>query len=115
MLVAVRGDPPDRPGSLLEMANCVLVAPSYNEAKRFQAGQLRNFLSGRTDVSVLFVNDGSTPNDTLAVLKRLQAEVPEASRSCICHRTPGLSARNILKPIAFGKMRISSGNHRENG
>ena len=62
----------------MSMARCVLVVPCYNEARRFLAGEFRAFLSHRTGISVLFVNDGST-DDTFAVLKRLETEMP----SCI--------------------------------
>lgn len=58
------------------MANCVLVVPCYNEAHRFQADEFRKFLAQRTDFSVLFVNDGST-DDTLTLLERLKAEMPQ--------------------------------------
>jgi len=55
---------------------CVLVVPCYNEAHRFAAKEFRAFLSQRTGTSLVFVDDGST-DDTLALLKQLQAQVPE--------------------------------------
>jgi glycosyltransferase involved in cell wall biosynthesis len=86
---------------------CILVIPCYNEAHRFHSPEFRAFLSHRPDTSFLFVNDGST-DDTLALLKRLQAETPdrvdildlprnsgkaEAVRRGLLHalQTPGLS------------------------
>ena len=54
---------------------CILVVPCYNEADRLKADEFRAFLAQHAEASLLFVNDGST-DDTLAVLKRLQAELP---------------------------------------
>lgn len=54
---------------------CILVVPCYNEADRLKADDFRAFLAQHAEAFLLFVNDGST-DDTLSVLKRLQAELP---------------------------------------
>ncbi|PWU11820.1 MAG: family 2 glycosyl transferase [Terriglobia bacterium] len=58
------------------MAQCVIVVPCYNEASRLNTAEFRNYLARAPHVSMLFVNDGSS-DDTLAVLQRMQAALPE--------------------------------------
>jgi glycosyltransferase involved in cell wall biosynthesis len=49
-----------------------LVVPCYNEAARLDAGEFARFVATRTDVHLLFVDDGSTDN-TSQVLNDLAA------------------------------------------
>jgi glycosyltransferase involved in cell wall biosynthesis len=57
------------------MATCTIVIPCYNEADRLKVGEFRDYLAQSPDVSLLFVNDGST-DSTLRVLQELQKEMP---------------------------------------
>ena len=62
-------------GWQMNAGGSVLVVPCYNEADRFKADEFRAFVIQQPATSLLFVDDGST-DGTLAILKRLQAEVP---------------------------------------
>lgn len=65
------------------MGNCTLVVPCYNEADRLKIGEFRSYLARASDVSVLFVNDGSTDH-TLRVLEQFHSEIP--AKTEILHR-----------------------------
>ena len=54
----------------------ILVVPCYNEAERLDRAAFRAFVTEKSGVRFLFVNDGST-DDTAAVLKELGESLPE--------------------------------------
>lgn len=51
--------------------NITLVVPCYNEAKRLPQDEFVSFVKQHSNISVLFVNDGSTDN-TLEILQSLE-------------------------------------------
>ena len=53
------------------MQKVCLIVPCYNEGKRLDSDQFSSFLKENTDISFLFVNDGST-DATLEVLQELE-------------------------------------------
>jgi dolichyl-phosphate beta-glucosyltransferase len=57
------------------MTTCTIVIPCFNEAARLQGGEFRDYLSKVPEVTLLFVDDGST-DGTLGVLQKLQSELP---------------------------------------
>jgi len=57
------------------MPECVIVVPCYNEASRLRGDEFTEYLEGTHDISVLFVNDGST-DETLLVLRRIESQMP---------------------------------------
>lgn len=57
------------------MPSCTIVIPCYNEADRLKVSEFRGHLAQCPDVTLLFVDDGST-DSTLRVLQDLQNEVP---------------------------------------
>ncbi|MDX1964729.1 MAG: glycosyltransferase [Pirellulales bacterium] len=57
----------------------VLVVPCYDEALRLDLGRIRQFLSRRTGLELLFVNDGST-DATGTMLDELVREFPRQLR-----------------------------------
>jgi glycosyltransferase involved in cell wall biosynthesis len=64
---------------------CVIVVPCYNEAGRLQPQRFSDFLAQDSDVSFLFVNDGSR-DETLRVLELLRAKHPD--RVCVLDKQP---------------------------
>ncbi len=50
--------------------NTAIVVPCYNESKRLRLGEFNNYLTDKTGVTFIFVNDGSTDN-TLEIIERL--------------------------------------------
>lgn len=59
--------------SIEAKAICIVV-PCYNEALRLDTGAFLAFLQENFDISVVFVNDGSS-DDTLAVLEQLRGQL----------------------------------------
>lgn len=57
----------------------VVVVPCYDEERRLDVAAFRLFLAGARDITLLFVDDGST-DDTFGVLSRLALEFPERAR-----------------------------------
>lgn len=58
------------------MAQVIIVVPCFNEALRLKTDEFCQFTLPNDRLRFLFVNDGSS-DDTLKVLQRMQAEVPE--------------------------------------
>lgn len=58
------------------MKTVCLVVPCYNEERRLQRDVFTSFLRTHEDVSLCFVDDGST-DKTLPVLNELHAQLPE--------------------------------------
>ena len=61
------------------MTSTTLVVPCFNESDRLPVAQFQRFLEHHEDISILFVDDGST-DETLAVLARLHALAGERVR-----------------------------------
>jgi putative flippase GtrA len=57
-------------------ARVQIVVPCYQEGKRLDRQAFADFVRASNDISLLFVNDGST-DDTSRVLAELRAEAPE--------------------------------------
>jgi glycosyltransferase involved in cell wall biosynthesis len=57
------------------MSGTVVVVPCFNEADRLSLRAFREFVTGRTSLRVLFVDDGSTDN-TYPLLETLAATAP---------------------------------------
>lgn len=53
------------------MSKVAVIIPCYNEAKRLKPELFINFLADKTDVDLVFVNDGSK-DDTAHVLKKIE-------------------------------------------
>jgi glycosyltransferase involved in cell wall biosynthesis len=53
----------------------IVVVPCYNEARRFDAPAFDAFLNSRDDITLLFVDDGSS-DDTPLVIERLRQRHP---------------------------------------
>jgi dolichyl-phosphate beta-glucosyltransferase len=86
------------------MTTCTIVIPCFNEAARLQGGEFRDYLNRVPDVTLLFVDDGST-DGTLAALQDLQSKLP--ARIGILHQKDnagkGEAVRNgLLSAIAAG-------------
>ena len=64
-----------RPGAL-PTVRLVLVVPCFNEAERLDVATFREWVAGRPNTHLLFVNDGSS-DATLARLEALQGEAPD--------------------------------------
>lgn len=58
----------------------VVVVPCYNEAKRLDVQAFGDFLRDRADVSLIFVDDGST-DDTPLVIEQLRQQHPRQIRT----------------------------------
>ena len=54
-----------------------MVVPCYNEAERLDAAPFLSFVDGRSDTSLIFVDDGSK-DATASVLAELAAQRPSA-------------------------------------
>ncbi len=59
----------------MDLRDAAVVVPCYNEAGRLQVEAFREFLKSRPRSALVLVNDGST-DDTLAVLRGLEAQYP---------------------------------------
>jgi dolichyl-phosphate beta-glucosyltransferase len=56
--------------------SCCVIIPCYNEGKRLQTGLFESFITQNTDISLLFVNDGSS-DDTKDVIESLSGRNKE--------------------------------------
>ena len=56
-------------------ANCSIVIPCYNEASRLKQDEFLRYLTASPQVSLVFVNDGSTDH-TVEILESLKAGMP---------------------------------------
>jgi glycosyltransferase involved in cell wall biosynthesis len=63
-----------------ETPKTAIVVPCYNESMRLRLEEFENYLSGKTYVSFIFVNDGSTDN-TLEIINQLCSIAP---RQMLC-------------------------------
>jgi len=70
------------------MTTTILVIPCYNEAKRLDGRRFIDFIDGSDDVSLLFVNDGST-DATQRVLDELVAQRPDRMTASALDRNSG--------------------------
>src|SRR3954470_6062577 len=70
------------------MRNTAVVVPCYNEAERLDSGAFREFARSNSDVSFLFVNDGSVDR-TQDLLEELHRDDPVAFRSHRLERNLG--------------------------
>lgn len=59
------------------MSLTIVVVPCYNEAARLDLQAFRDFVTDRSDIRFLFVNDGSRDN-TLEIIRGLEKENPHA-------------------------------------
>ncbi|MBR7120682.1 MAG: glycosyltransferase [Lentisphaeria bacterium] len=59
------------------MVKALIIIPCYNEAERLNIPEFTGFLAGHPEISLLFVDDGST-DGTAGVLKSLAAEFANA-------------------------------------
>ena len=53
-----------------DIQKTAIVVPCYNESKRLRLNEFENYLTDKTSVTFIFVNDGSTDN-TLEIIDRL--------------------------------------------
>jgi glycosyltransferase involved in cell wall biosynthesis len=53
-----------------DIQNTAIVVPCYNESKRLRSTEFENYLTDKTSVCFIFVNDGSTDN-TLEIIDQL--------------------------------------------
>ena len=53
----------------------VIIIPCYNESKRLKLYEFENYLSNKSGVSFIFVNDGST-DKTLEIINQLCLSAP---------------------------------------
>src|SRR5579883_1758968 len=67
---------------------CTLVVPCYNEEQRLNVGQFTAFAESDSRLRFILVNDGSTDN-TLSVLKTLEAAKPEVFSICNLPKNQG--------------------------
>jgi glycosyltransferase involved in cell wall biosynthesis len=58
-----------------EIPKTAIVVPCYNESMRLRLEEFKNYLNDKTDVSFIFVNDGSTDN-TLEIINQLCSVAP---------------------------------------
>lgn len=63
-----------------ETPKTAIVVPCYNESMRLRLDEFENYLNDKTNVSFIFVNDGSTDN-TLEIINRLCGLAP---RQMLC-------------------------------
>lgn len=54
---------------------CAVVVPCYNEASRLDVEAFLEYAGRQRDIRLIFVNDGSK-DDTLGILRKMQARVP---------------------------------------
>jgi len=59
-----------------DIQKTVIVIPCYNESKRLRLDEFENYLSNNTNVSFIFVNDGST-DDTREIINQLCSVDPQ--------------------------------------
>jgi len=57
------------------MPETIIIIPCYNEAARLKLDKYREFLGGKDEAMLLFVNDGSTDN-TAGILQQLKNDFP---------------------------------------
>ena len=60
----------------MDLHDIAVVVPCYNEAARLQIDAFRDYLKGHRRSALVLVNDGSA-DDTLTVLRVIEAEYPE--------------------------------------
>jgi dolichyl-phosphate beta-glucosyltransferase len=70
------------------MTQTVLVIPCYNEARRLPVAPVEDFLKDHPEVSILFVNDGST-DETIIVLEDIRDRRPGQVRILDLRRNQG--------------------------
>ncbi len=70
------------------MAGTVVVVPCYNEERRLPAAALKDFLRRSEDVTLVFVDDGST-DGTLAVLRGIEQAEPSRTLVVTLARNAG--------------------------
>jgi glycosyltransferase involved in cell wall biosynthesis len=58
-----------------EIPKTAIVVPCYNESMRLRLEEFKNYLNDKTNVSFIFVNDGSTDN-TLEIINQLCSVAP---------------------------------------
>ncbi len=63
-----------------EIPKTAIVIPCYNESARLKLEEFDNYLRGKTNISFIFVNDGSTDN-TLEIVDQLRSVAP---RQILC-------------------------------
>ena len=57
-------------------SQCTIVVPCFNEERRLKQAEFLQYLLGQSEVSFLFVNDGSR-DKTIDLLRQLQSQMPE--------------------------------------
>ena len=86
------------------MTRCILVVPCFNEAGRLDAARFGELIAARSDLSLLFVNDGST-DGTAKVLASLAAAHPGRVAVLDLQRNVGKAEavrRGMLDALARG-------------
>ncbi len=82
-----------------------LVVPCYNEARRLDTANFKNFLETETDTLLLFVDDGST-DDTFGVLTRLCAGFASSTQLLRLPRNQG-KAEAVRQGIALALQKFA--------
>lgn len=74
--------------------NLLIVIPAYNEAKSLQKEVFVSFLKTNREVSICFVNDGST-DTTLTLLQEIAAELPSQISVYNCKQNLGKAGATL--------------------